>query len=1002
MMLIYMHDGGSGTPGYYYSKADVGSNNVHAQGSLSLTTVNNDTFSVTAVYDTANTVTHMAAVDSSGSLQYLEYSGGSWSPKNLIATAAETPSMGLSSGIGIPQLYVVYQQAGGLNIDYANVSITNANNLGGWEITAPWELVSNGSVASPHITNLNTLPVPPRVIWSDNTPIVYFGTLYVNQAPSLISVYPSSAPYTNNPFDVTITGANFGASNVDYGGETKAAVLWKGGASQGAFTAITASSSTYINGTTLKVTMQVSNNVGNFDLNQATSTPTFQFQVTNPDGQQTAVSTNTLSIPVPAVSTATAVSVTTNSLGLQALSDIILKGVNFEGWNTLLSTGRPNISVGSSGVTVTSITFVTPLQARASVVITTNATAGYQTISLTNPDGQSSNVLTSSFTITIPTTTIDLPATGISYVSPAANYVQNLSTFTGGAGAYWGGAPSGGAISSVEILIQQGSGNFWGGSGFSQPTRTLAWQLTSGTTQWTYSPVSTFGTLANRSSYTIWARGHTSDLGLGVDGSSMTVIVDNKDPFSEGGTVAITLPVQSTTTSDLSTIQGLVEDPTSGVQAGSVTVRIIDLGPIFAGVLTGAGGYPHYWNGSSFDSNTTDFVQLTPGEQIADPPGSNLPTSWTYPMSGTSLSDGHAYQVQARATDAVGNVSAWLPSGTGLSGYYFVYDISAPTSTVTSPATDLTTNTTNTYVTAPLSSISGTTSDNTSNLAKVLIEVHDLSGSWLLPSATGFASFNPGPSTTTVGANSWQLNTSTSVWQDGHLYEIYTEAVDDAGNAEGNGTFTLKSRFRYDTQLPHSSLINPPFNNFNNTPLAYENVTVITGTSTDVTDLGFKDSGISQVQISLYDTGNGVYFDPISRTFHLSNPAWDNCTNTVVYQSSVAWASADYTGKFQNATTYNVQVRAIDRAGNVEIPAVASTFMYSVSSPTIVTSAPVSGAYNQQVVSYNGQVNTVPSGIAEMPIRIVRASDGAIWNGNTSHWGSIPAPANRLSPFLCS
>ena len=57
--------------------------------------------------------------------------------------------MGITSGSGVSQLYVVYQEAGGLNIDYAVAPITTAD-TGSWAITAPWELVSSGSNGFPH------------------------------------------------------------------------------------------------------------------------------------------------------------------------------------------------------------------------------------------------------------------------------------------------------------------------------------------------------------------------------------------------------------------------------------------------------------------------------------------------------------------------------------------------------------------------------------------------------------------------------------------------------------------------------------------------------------------------------------------------------------------------------------------------------------------------------------------------------------------------------------
>ena len=55
-----------------------------------------------------------------------------------------------------------------------------------------------------------------------------------------------------------------------------------------------------------------------------------------------------------------------------------------------------------------------------------------------------------------------------------------------------------------------------------------------------------------------------------------------------------------------------------------------------------------------------------------------------------------------------------------------VYDTSKPTSTVTSPPVDLTLQTTMTYVTSPLATISGTAQDTLAATPNVQVEIHDL------------------------------------------------------------------------------------------------------------------------------------------------------------------------------------------------------------------------------------------------------------------------------------
>ena len=1000
MMLLYTHDGKTATPGIYYSKADGGTNNIHTQTSLSINTVNDDTHSITAVYDSANTALRFAAVDAGGNLQYMQYSAGAWSAKNLIDSPAQTPSMGLSSGSGVPKLYVVYQEAGGLNIDYAVAPITTAVSSP-WTITAPWELVTNGSVAYPHITDQNTLPVPPRVIWSDNSPIVYFGTLYLNSAPTLTNISPASAPYTNNPFDVTLTGTNFGASNSDYGGGTQATVLWKGGSQNNfAFQAINLTSTTYVNGTTLRATMQVTNTVGQFDALPAisTSNPQFQFQVTNPDGQQTIVSTNTVMIPTPKLSIATAVSATGNSLGIQAASDIDLTGINFQGWNVNVSTGQPSITLVGGGVTVTSVTYVSATQANASVIITTNAPAGYQTITLVNPDGQSTNILISSFTVTIPTASVILANSlpnGVATVgSPLANYAQTISTFTGAAGVNLGGG-IGGALTNVQVmLLEQNTTNYWGGTSFNlhnSPT----WNPALGTNTWTYYSnqfAGIFGNPANHQHiYTIWARGLSSDGGTGLTTSSYTFTLDNKAPGVEG-TLDITSPAANTRFSNVNSIGGDVEDPTSGVLAGTVTLRIIDTGYI--------GGGPNlYWNGSVFTSATTNYVQLNSIDQPANlPPNNSIATNWSYTgILNTNFTDGHIYQLQAQVADAVGNLSAWLPGTV----YAFTYVTSAPTTTLVSPLPDLTASTTNTYMTEPLSSISGTSFDATDNLVNVKLKIKDItSGSaYLLPSCTDFVTVDPGWINTSNSSNllllsgSWSLTISTAVWTDGHIYEIYAQGDNGAVTDVSGTPPNLKGRFRFETDKPRSVITNPPSNG---SILAYEKVSSMTGTSTDIT-LGYpQDSGINKGQMAVFDAGSGnnTWYDPAHDKFDSPSQLWADCTSTATFISSASWVNTIIPTHFTNGDTYTIYARAIDNAGNIGDATAGFTFMYSVSSPTVITTAPVSGAYNQKVLDYYGTISQAPSGITSLQIRLSRNSDGLVWLGHISQWQTDPGVNN--------
>ena len=203
-----------------------------------------------------------------------------------------------------------------------------------------------------------------------------------------------------------------------------------------------------------------------------------------------------------------------------------------------------------------------------------------------------------------------------------ANYAQTISTFTGTAGANWGGGV-GSTLTSVEVsLLDLNTTNYWGGTSFNL-FNTPTWQTATGTTSWTYFSnqfASVFANAANHGHiFNVWARGHTSDGGTGVTGSSWTFMLDNQPPGpGHEGTLDVTSPPSNTRVNIVNSIGGDVEDPTSGVLAGTVTLRIIDTGYI-------GGGPTLYWNGSGFTSNATNFVQLNSVQQPANlPPNNNV------------------------------------------------------------------------------------------------------------------------------------------------------------------------------------------------------------------------------------------------------------------------------------------------------------------------------------------------------------------------------------------
>src|SRR5207244_8050373 len=94
---------------------------------------------------------------------------------------------------------------------------------------------------------------------------------------------------------------------------------------------------------------------------------------------------------------------------------------------------------------------------------------------------------------TNPTETVTTPAadaTPYNATSLPAN-IAGASADTGGSG-----------VSTVQIAIQDGAGNYWGGATFNQAS--IFYNATGGTTAaWTYSTATLAGQLTNTHTYTI-------------------------------------------------------------------------------------------------------------------------------------------------------------------------------------------------------------------------------------------------------------------------------------------------------------------------------------------------------------------------------------------------------------------------------------------------------------------------------------------------------------------
>ena len=277
-------------------------------------------------------------------------------------------------------------------------------------------------------------------------------------------------------------------------------------------------------------------------------------------------------------------------------------------------------------------------------------------------------------------------------------------------------------------------------------------------------------------------------------------------------------------------------------------------------------------------------------------------TSWSYAFTPGQDS----YVAQSRATDGVGRQQTTLGEST------FSYDISPPQSTVETKG----------YYNAStwMGYIAGLANDSASGVASVQITVQRASdgryynGSTWLPAPTWLA---------TSGTVAWSYAFAPSV---DTSYTVRSRATDQCGNVQsqlGEATFT------YDGTAPQSSVSTSGCFSAASWPGQ------ISGSASDSL------SGVDYVQITVRRTSDGLYYNGSSWS---SAPTW----LTAAGASSWSYAFAPSVN-----TTYTINSRAVDKAGNVQSVYGTGSFVYDSTAPGAPTNLVVTPSTWSQVNSFD-------------------------------------------------
>jgi hypothetical protein len=196
-------------------------------------------------------------------------------------------------------------------------------------------------------------------------------------------------------------------------------------------------------------------------------------------------------------------------------------------------------------------------------------------------------------------------------------------------------------VSSVQVSIRQGSGNYWNGSSFASATEVLV--AASGTTSWSY----VFNSFPAEGAYTL--RALATDAAGNTSSASTTFSIDNTAPA-----VAITFPVNGSTYTANAYNTGCATSGLCGTSSDAVTVSSVKVSILQVSTAK-------YYNGSNWTSSTE--TQLTAAGT----------TNWSYAIASSVYPADGSFTVKAYATDSAGNVTTATST--------FTRDTTAPTGT---------------------------------------------------------------------------------------------------------------------------------------------------------------------------------------------------------------------------------------------------------------------------------------------------------------------------------
>jgi len=460
---------------------------------------------------------------------------------------------------------------------------------------------------------------------------------------------------------------------------------------------------------------------------------------------------------------------------------------------------------------------------------------------------------------------------------------------------------------------------------------------------WTFSN----GGLANRwipgKSYTVSVRGKDDATPTRNFSSSFTLtnfVFDQTAPSAQA-----TGPAPLRAYKTVSLTSGTVTDNFDGVASVSLVLSYYQL----------SNDTTYYFNGTTFAANAYSHVPA-----VVAQPGSNS-TEWSFSSAAylTDWEDGgmtdREYRVYAFAADRSGNVQV---SGSTLT---FFIDNTPPSGTATRPPNGAKIASSKNYYGPAnlLNDILGIAADlpsappgyPTAKASKVEVQIVrekggdncTTGGSAFYWSGSGIWVSDPDTWVIVSGTDNWNYTWAGAglpAWDDNCEMTVSARATDRVGNVSE----PVSQYFAWDNTTPLVFITTPAATHVRtNLP--------VNGTARDpYSILGGqgKGSGIKDVEVAIRNNSTLIasWWDgdgwDISDTNHGNGQGWIKASTTteVAPPTGTSFSLPTTTIPFNSGTSYSVEVRAIDRAGNVTAPVATTQFIFDNERPNVAFTNP--------------------------------------------------------------